>query len=669
MQRRSPVLPVIIAALAAFVLRIWDLNGVQLRWDEGWSIAHASLPLGDILRITAQDVHPPLYYLMLSPWQGAAGVSPFSARYLSVLAGVLAIPLTYICASVLSGQRRAAVYSALVMACLPLAVYYGGVTRMYAFVPAFLLLAMWGALKAQQPAAGLTLLPTRQALPLRPVLALAIGSAGAMYTLYHSVWALAALALFCALQALVRLKSHMLRPVALAPARRQTLGIGLALLFYLPWLIYGVPRLLGRAADEAARNTNQQLSIGYFVQLGIRDLLMTQPIGDVGLWAVAMVIVAGIVFARLHKHAQWLKIAGLTVCMIVLTLVGVAIAARQWAFNARMLIAAAPPLALLIGWALSELQTRDWRAATAVTGFAPAGPPAARSRARSLRHAPALLASALLIGTYWPVATRFVYEKSLEVFDPYSTTAYRATIAPGAQPSDQVIFNVLSPAGFYTSQKQPGDPGWTYALTWDPVREPAADWQTRVARTAQSHDRLWLVLYRGLARNSNNGDLRGWMDSTFYPAWSAWGEEEVYYGLYGVANGPQQPAKTAAWGDIVLADARVAGTVRAGGIIPIALTWRLRAPARRDFKIFVHVTRLDGFAIGQHDAGPLNDLRPFTSLAPGENVRDNHGVALSTGERGELRVVIGLYDPVTQQRVISDSGDDAVEIARVQIAP
>ena len=228
---------------------------------------------------------------------------------------------------------------------------------------------------------------------------------------------------------------------------------------------------------------------------------------------------------------------------------------------------------------------------------------------------------------------------------------------------------MLSPAGFYTSQRQPGDPGWTYALTWDPVREPAADWQTRLQLASRSHDRLWLVLYRGLAHNSNNGNLRGWMDSTFYPAWSAWGEEEVYYGLYGVAQDPLQPAKTAAWGDIVLADARVAGSVRAGGVVPVALTWRLRAPARHDYKVFVHVTRLDGFAIGQHDAGPLNDLRPFTTLTAGEDVRDNHGVALSTGERGELRVVIGLYDPVTQQRVLSDGGEDAIEIARVRIAP
>ncbi len=669
MQRRPPALPIFIATLAAFVLRIWDLNGAQLRWDEGWSIAHASLPLGDILRITAQDVHPPLYYLVLSLWQSASGMSPFSARYLSVMTGVLAIPLMYLCASVLTGRRRAAVLSAVAMACLPLAVYYGAVTRMYAFVPALLLLAMWGALKLEQPAVALTLLPTRLMSPLRPTLALAIGSAGAMYTLYHSVWALAALAMYCAFRALLRLSARMLPTVALAPARRQALGIGLALLLYTPWLLYGVPRLLGRAADEATRNTNQQVSIGYFIQIGLRDLLMTQPIGDVGLWSVAAVIVAGIVFARLRKHGQWLKIAGLTLSMIALTLLGVAFAARQWAFNARMLIAATPPLALLLGWALSELQTVDWRGVRSVSGFAPAATALQQSRPWLLRYAPALLACALLLIVYWPVATRFVYEKSLEVFDLYSTTAYRTMIAPRAQPNDRVIFNVLSPAGFYTSQRQAQDPGWTYALTWDPVREPAADWQARVTQAAQSHDRLWLVLYRGLARNSNNGDLRGWMDSTFYPAWSVWGEEEVYYGLYGVAQGPLQPAKTAAWGDLVLTDARVAGTVRAGGVIPIALTWRLRAPARRDYKVFVHVTRLDGFAIGQHDAGPLNDLRPFTTLNAGEDVRDNHGVALSDNERGELRVVVGLYDPVTRQRVLSDSGEDAIEIARVRIAP
>ncbi len=64
---------VLIATLLGFALRL-PLNGViPPRWDEGWSIAHASLGIGDILTITAADVHPPLYYLLLGCVANAVG--------------------------------------------------------------------------------------------------------------------------------------------------------------------------------------------------------------------------------------------------------------------------------------------------------------------------------------------------------------------------------------------------------------------------------------------------------------------------------------------------------------------------------------------------------------------------------------------------------------------
>ncbi|MCS6849213.1 MAG: glycosyltransferase family 39 protein [Anaerolineae bacterium] len=136
---------VALATLLGFALRLPLNDVIPPRWDEGWSIAHASLPIAELLTITAADVHPPLYYLLLGAWQRATSYDLFAARYLSMLLSTTAIPLAYVAARVWSRSQRTAVLAAFFMAWMPLAVYYGAVVRMYALAPSFVLMAMYGA--------------------------------------------------------------------------------------------------------------------------------------------------------------------------------------------------------------------------------------------------------------------------------------------------------------------------------------------------------------------------------------------------------------------------------------------------------------------------------------------------------------------------------------------
>ncbi len=238
---------------------------------------------------------------------------------------------------------------------------------------------------------------------------------------------------------------------------------------------------------------------------------------------------------------------------------------------------------------------------------------------------------------------------------------------PVADPSDAAVFNVLSPAGFYALDRDADDPAWSYALTWDPVIEPRERWEARITQLAQQHPRLWLVLYRGLA--GKNGDLRGWFDSTFYPAAAEWGEEEVFYGLYGTQQAPlvASSAVPVRWDDLELSQAEMPASVAPGQVLPVALTWRANAPLTANHKIFVHAVDETGAVVAQHDAQPLNDLRPMTSLPAGEDILDHHGLALPEGFAGKLRIVAGIYDPETRARVKTDDGRDAVEIGQVVV--
>ncbi|MBM4431286.1 MAG: hypothetical protein FJ026_13220, partial [Chloroflexi bacterium] len=76
--------------LSAFALRMYRLGQQPLSWDEGWSIGLSSLPWSEIHRITALDVHPPLYYDLLKLWL-TLGRNELLLRFLSVIAGMVSI--------------------------------------------------------------------------------------------------------------------------------------------------------------------------------------------------------------------------------------------------------------------------------------------------------------------------------------------------------------------------------------------------------------------------------------------------------------------------------------------------------------------------------------------------------------------------------------------------
>jgi uncharacterized membrane protein len=71
--------------------------------------------LGQMVHLTAIDIHPPLYYTLLGGWLRLAGSTPELARFLSVLFGTLVIPLAYRTAARLF-DRTAGLVSAAVVA-------------------------------------------------------------------------------------------------------------------------------------------------------------------------------------------------------------------------------------------------------------------------------------------------------------------------------------------------------------------------------------------------------------------------------------------------------------------------------------------------------------------------------------------------------------------------
>ncbi len=131
------VLGVICAA--GLALR-WPSPDRQLEYDEVVSLLFARMDLGTMVQATAADTMPPLYYALLHFWQ-LPGESLFHARLLSVILGVLTIPLLYLLGKRLLDEGTALAGAAL-LALSPFHVFYSHYARMYALLTLLSVLAV-----------------------------------------------------------------------------------------------------------------------------------------------------------------------------------------------------------------------------------------------------------------------------------------------------------------------------------------------------------------------------------------------------------------------------------------------------------------------------------------------------------------------------------------------
>jgi 4-amino-4-deoxy-L-arabinose transferase-like glycosyltransferase len=138
---------------------------------------------------------------------------------------------------------------------------------------------------------------------------------------------------------------------------------------------------------------------------------------------------------------------------------------------------------------------------------------------------------------------------------------------------------------------------------------------------------------------------------------------------------PAQPAHTvdALYGERV----RLRGydlplqIVQPGQTAPLTLHWEALGPLPADYTVFIHLVSADGAAIGQGDGPPLGGEYPTSYWAAGEFLRDEHLLNVSAdAPPGRARLLVGLYDPETGQRLpLGTNPDGAVEIATLEVAP
>lgn len=132
--------------VVGLLIRLISLN--QSLWiDEATSALVSKMSIADMFtKFLPNDVHPPLYYIVLKYWVTVFGNSEISLRIPSVVFGMAAIYVTYLIARKLL-DTKAALVSALMMSTSGLAIYYSQEARLYALTTLLVSLAVYFYLK------------------------------------------------------------------------------------------------------------------------------------------------------------------------------------------------------------------------------------------------------------------------------------------------------------------------------------------------------------------------------------------------------------------------------------------------------------------------------------------------------------------------------------------
>lgn len=110
--------------------------------------------------------------------------------------------------------------------------------------------------------------------------------------------------------------------------------------------------------------------------------------------------------------------------------------------------------------------------------------------------------------------------------------------------------------------------------------------------------------------------------------------------------------------------------VQVGTEIVLVLRWQSLRAVNQDYHVFVHLLDSRGEKIAQRDGQPVQWMRPISSWQPGEEILDHYGFLLPADAiPGDYHIAVGLYDPVTGQRltVSAGAGDFATELGPIRV--
>lgn len=339
MRRFNSRMTLITICLVAFTLRVFHLADQSLWYDEAFTAYLAHFDLAQITARTAADIQPPLYYYLLHFGIALAGDSEFALRFLSLVFGVLTIPLMFVTARRLFNSNTGIIGS-LLATLAPLYVWYSQEARMYTMITFLLLLSSYALLKEIEGGGG-----------RRWRVVFIVANIAAIYTHYFA-FAIIAFQLLFAFYVL-RITHHVLR---------FAFYFVLICVAFLPWLPFVLARFGQDASywrgalklDEAMRHILINFTMGESV---LESQAQWIAVGWLGCLVIGLltIVIRNSKFKIRDSHSPTYPLAFLFSYLIVPLGLLLFLFSRNPKFNARYLMLASPAFFLLLAAGLAHV--------------------------------------------------------------------------------------------------------------------------------------------------------------------------------------------------------------------------------------------------------------------------------------------------------------------------
>jgi len=623
-----------LAALALLILVAWGAHWhtfprLELGLDGAFSVDLARSPLGELLALSAHDVHPPLFYVLLKGWLWLAGAHYLTAKYLAIAASLPALPLLY-----QLGRRVLpdwfAVFAVIILAVAPATLFLAPTVRDFSLGLTLSLATVVLTLDLSGKPS-----PTTGTRMLR-LAGLAVLSAAALLTWYFHLFLLP-------VEALVLLY-----------ARRRVVAAHGALaagcLAALPWYGYVWPHVTGKLAHGTTTfGGAPHLPNGREFADGLARALFGLPVstgavaGDVG-WLLALLLgtlitakvikggaasTTGRSSGRPVRHATCLLNAAL-----VLGVIEVGVTTLRWSdigSLSRYVLPLLPYTSLLQARALTAC--RFWWRAGAAAG----------------------LGVAVAMQLFW-----FVTLVSSPPID-WSHDQALAYVATHAEPGDALLFNDRARRGRYLLDGGVLPAAVIHTAGQAYLADSLAQGNDTATGLARSAARIWLV------ENAPSVDVAQRALATH-----AFGlppsmiDGSVVQLFLARSTAPVRPNGAVLGGAFALDSSRIPLSVKPGGLIPMELDWRDIRPLDVPYTVFVHVKASPDKTVAQHDSPPDLGFSPTTTWQPGQRVSDRFALELpTTVPPGDYAIHVGLYNGAT--RLTEPDGTNAINVGTLHV--
>ncbi len=614
--------------LLALALRLIGLTYQPLWWDEGWSLYFAATDVRKMLELTAVDIHPPLYYLVLHFWTRLFGSGIISVRLLSVLIGTATVYLFYIAVRWLLG-RKGGLLAAFLLAISPLHIYYSQEVRMYGLVTLLGLATLLFTIRWSNGGRN---------QGINNWMGYVLTATAALYTTYYAAFLLLALNV-----------AMLIRWLRVRQPFRTLTGWLWAqltvLILFLPWMWYAGEKLITYVRFKVSVEGDPSFGLLTYLARHLAAFTWGHAEGFIAEWwwvgllpLLALLLALGLVGWRRRSDFNndlWPNQPPTSQRRLALPLVVVAVTLTcgfavnlALPFNPprseRLLLLALPAYVALVAMGLLALaRSRRWLSAAVVGLF--------------------MILALVSLGAFYTVPRypeddyRPLVERvqalglpgdAVLCVHPWQVGYFQAYIPDeGARPS-----LVLTPREVIPRERQ----------LWADDRELMA---AGLDRLLDEHRRLWFADYRAMGSVLER-KVEAYLVERAYSVFDEWYGENTVLSFF-AAGEPQPQPVSAQFGDwLELEGAALSvGPLEAGwGIAAVDLAWQLSKQPADDYAVGLRMVSPTGQVWARRDAGAVGGLEPFTEWPEGETGIDRHGLLVPAGTPpGEYTLTLRVY--------------------------